>query len=138
MKILILCTGNSCRSQMAKGILKSFDKKLQVFSAGTKPEKNVNPFAVLVMNEIGIDISNSYPKNVNKFVNENFEYVITVCNNAREICPVFIGDVKFINHIGFDDPCEATGTEDEILSEYRRIRDEIFTEFEKFYESLLI
>ncbi len=121
---------------MAKGILKSFDKKLQVFSAGTKPEKNVSPFAVLVMNEIGIDIINSYPKNVNKFVNENFEYVITVCNNAREICPVFIGEVKFFEHIGFDDPYEAIGTEDEILSEYRRIRDEIFTKFEQFYESL--
>lgn len=123
---------------MAEGILKSFDKKLQVFSAGTKPEKNVNPFAVLVMNEIGIAISNIYPKNVNKFVNENYEYIITVCNNAREICPVFTGEVKFIKHIGFDDPCEVTGTEDEILPEYRRIRDEIFKEFEQFYESLFI
>lgn len=122
---------------MAEGILKSFDKKLQVFSAGTKPEKNVSPFSVLVMNEIGIDISNSYPKNVKIFVNENFEYVITVCNNARIICPVFSGEVKFLKHIGFDDPYEATGTEDEILPEYRRIRDEIFTEFENFYESLL-
>lgn len=129
MKILILCTGNSCRSQMAEGIIKSFNNNYKVYSAGTKPAKEVSPFAVQVMHELSIDISKNYPKNSDKFVNESFDYVITVCDNAKEICPVFTGDVKHQLHIGFDDPYEATGTEDEILSEYRRVRDEIKNEF---------
>ena len=132
MKILILCTGNSCRSQMAEGIIKSFDSKFEVYSAGTKPAKEVSPVAVKVMQEIGIDISKNYPKNADEFINQDFDYVITVCDNAKEICPVFTGDVKFNIHIGFDDPYEATGTEDEILLEYRRIRDEIIIEFKQF------
>ena len=132
MKILILCTGNSCRSQMAEGIIKSFDSKFEVYSAGTKPAKEVSPVAVKVMQEIGIDISKNYPKNADEFINQDFDYVITVCDNAKEICPVFTGDVTFNMHIGFDDPYEATGTEDEILLEYRRIRDEIIIEFKQF------
>ncbi len=133
MKILILCTGNSCRSQMAEGIIKSFDKSYEVHSAGTKPAKEVSPYAVQVMQEIGIDISKNYPKKTDEFVNESFDYVITVCDNAKEICPVFTGDVKEQLHIGFDDPYEASGTKEDILLEYRRIRDEIIDKFTKLF-----
>ena len=135
MKFLILCTGNSCRSQMAEGIIKSFDESYEVYSAGTKPSKEVSPYAIKVMKELGIDISDNYPKNTDEFINESFDYVITVCDNAKEICPVFTGDVKTQLHIGFDDPYEATGTEEEVLFEYRRIRDEIKTAFKKLFDT---
>ena len=135
MKILILCTGNSCRSQMAEGFLKSLDKNLEVFSAGTKPAVKVNPFAVKAMKEIGIDISNGIPESVEKYLQQSFDYVITVCDNAKEICPVFIGDVKHQLHIGFDDPADAVGTDNEVMLVYRRVRDEIREEFLKFYKS---
>jgi len=128
-KILILCTGNSCRSQMAEGFLKSFDKNLEVNSAGTKPAEKVNPFAVKAMKEVGIDISNGIPENVDKYINQSFDYVITVCDNAKETCPVFMGNVKHRLHIGFDDPADAVGTEDEVMPVYRRVRDEIEKEF---------
>jgi arsenate reductase (thioredoxin) len=134
-RILILCTGNSCRSQMAEGFLKSFDKELEVFSAGTKPSFAVHPKAALVMNEAGIDLSKNYPKNVDKFINQSFDYVITVCGNANESCPAFIGIVKERIHIGFEDPAEAKGTEEEILNEFRRIRDEIKNGFYEFYSN---
>jgi thioredoxin type arsenate reductase len=134
MKILILCTGNSCRSQMAEGFLKSFDSRLEVFSAGTKPAERPNPHAVEVMAEAGIDISANQPKNVDQFTDQPFDYVITVCDGAREICPVFTGKVKNRLHIGFEDPADATGTREEILPVYRRIRDEIKTGFLKFYD----
>lgn len=132
-RILILCTGNSCRSQMAEGFLKSFDKRLEVFSAGTNPSNQVHKKAVLVMGELGINITENYPKNVDRFVSESFDYVITVCDNAKETCPVFLGKVKNHLHIGFEDPAEATGTEEEILNEFRRIRDEIKKDFYEFY-----
>ncbi len=131
-KILILCTGNSCRSQMAEEFMKSFDPELEVYSAGTNPSKQVHPKAILVMKEVGIDLSKNYPKLVDQFITEPFDYVITVCDNAKETCPVFIGKVGKQLHIGFDDPAEATGTEDEILSEFRRIRDEIKNELQSF------
>lgn len=131
MKILILCTGNSCRSQMAEGFLKYFAPEFEIFSAGTKPEKEVNPNAVKVMNEIGIDISKHYPKNVDKFLGEEFDYVITVCDNAKETCPTFTGKVGKRLHIGFEDPALARGTEEEVLKIYRRVRDEIKDEFLK-------
>ncbi len=134
MKILILCTGNSCRSQMAEGIIKSFNKNYEVHSAGTKPAKEVSTYAVQVMQEIGIDISKNYPKKTDKYVNKSFDYVITVCDNAKEICPVFTGDVKQQLHIGFDDPYEASGTEEDIILEYRRIRNEIEYEFAKIFK----
>lgn len=130
MKILILCTGNSCRSQMAEGFLKSFNKNIEVFSAGTKPEKHVNPYAIKVMSELGIDISSNKPKNVEQFIELQWDYVITVCGGAKEICPAFVGKVKNRLHIGFDDPAQVIGEEEFVLSEYRRIRDEIKTEFE--------
>jgi arsenate reductase len=132
-KILILCTGNSCRSQMAEGFLKSFDPELEVYSAGTKPAEKVNPKAVQVMQEVGIDISQNYPKDVDQFINEAFDYVVTVCDNARENCPVFFGKVGKQLHIGFEDPAEATGTEEEILAVFRKVRDEIKKEFYEFY-----
>ena len=135
-KILIICTGNTCRSQMAEGFLKSFDNKLEVFSAGTKAEKKVNPYAVKVMAEKGIDISKQYPKDVDIFLKETFDYVITVCDGAKEVCPVFVGSVKHRMHIGFEDPANATGTEEEKLKAYRKVRDEIEEAFKHFYTSL--
>ena len=132
-RILILCTGNSCRSQMAEGFLKSYDKNLEVFSAGTKPAEKINPFAVKAMREIGIDISNGVSENVDKYLSQSFDYVITVCDNAKETCPVFIGEVKHRLHIGFDDPADAVGSEKEIMPVYRRIRDEIKKDFYNFY-----
>jgi len=134
IKILILCTGNSCRSQMAEGFLKSFDKDLFVVSAGTSPSSEVHPLAVKVMQEEGINLNTNSPKSVNLFLSEAFDYVITVCGDAKETCPVFNGEVKNRLHIGFDDPAEAKGTEAFILSEFRRIRDEIKEEFTKFYQ----
>ena len=134
MRVLIICTGNSCRSQMAEGFLKSFDKNLEVHSAGTLPAGMVHPRAVAVMKEIGLDISGGYPKNVDQFLKMEFDYVITVCDHAKETCPVFTGKVKHRLHIGFDDPAEAFGTEDHIMSEFRRVRDEIKEQFNLFYQ----
>jgi len=136
MKILIICTGNSCRSQIAEGFLKSLDKNLEIYSAGIKPEVIVNPHAVKVMKEIGIDISAQVPKNVDIFIDKKFDYVITVCDSAKETCPVFTGSVKHRLHIGFEDPAEARGTDEEILAVYRKVRDQIKNEFTKFYKML--
>lgn len=137
-KILILCTGNSCRSQMAEGFLKSFDPELEVYSAGTKPAERVNPFAIKAMQEVGIDISNGVAEDVDKYLSQSFDYVITVCDNAKETCPVFMGEVKHRLHIGFDDPADAVGTEEEVMPVYRRVRDEIKKEFEKFLQQINI
>ena len=136
-RILILCTGNSCRSQMAEEILKSLDSSLQVFSAGTVPASRVSFNTVAVMNEIGISLEHAYPKHVDQFLGKSFDYVITVCDHAKETCPVFLGNVKHRIHIGFDDPAEARGTEEELRSEFRRIRDEIKDRFTKFYNTHL-
>ena len=133
MKVLILCTGNSCRSQMAHGFLQSFDNKLDVFSAGTKPAEKVNPMAVKVMDEMGIDIAHHIPKSVDLYIGQEWDYVITVCGGAKESCPVFSGKVGKRLHIGFDDPSEATGTPEYISSEFHRIRDEIKARFYDFY-----
>ena len=137
MKILILCTGNSCRSQMAEGFVKSFDHNQEVYSAGTKPEKEVNPKAVTVMKEKEINLDQNVPKNVDQFLDQPFDYVITVCDSAKETCPVFMGDVKHRLHMGFEDPAGATGTEEEILEKFRKVRDQIETEFFKFYKTKL-
>ena len=136
MRVLILCTGNSCRSQMAEGILKSFDPKLEVFSAGTRPEKQVNPYAIKVMKEIGIDISSNHPKLVDQFIMEPFDYVITVCDNAKESCPVFIGKVSHRLHIGFEDPASAKGDEATVIQLYRKVRNQIQQAFTEFYSGL--
>jgi arsenate reductase (thioredoxin) len=133
MKILILCTGNSCRSQMAQGFLQSFDKNLEVHSAGTKPQEIINQTAVKVMLEAGIDISQNKPRSVDEYLNDKWDYVITVCDNANETCPVFIGKVKNRLHFGFEDPSNFKGTDMQIMSEFRRIRDEIRNAFYKFY-----
>lgn len=133
MKILILCTGNSCRSQMAQGFLQSFDGNLTVCSAGTDPTQNINEKAIVVMNEVGIDISHHKPKSVEIYLDEVWDYVITVCDDANETCPVFVGRVKHRLHMGFEDPSRARGTDEYISSEFRRIRDEIKEAFYKFY-----
>lgn len=133
MNILILCTGNSCRSQMAEGFLKSFNENLKVVSAGTKPSNKVHPKAIEVMKQVGIDISKNTPTSVDDFLNSNFDYVITVCGGAKESCPIFQGNVKNNIHIGFDDPADATGTNEEITAEFIRIRNEIKRDFLDFY-----
>ena len=125
MKILILCTGNSCRSQMAHGFLQSFDENLNVFSAGTEASGKLNQKAVAVMKEVGIDISHHTSDSVVKYLNDEWDYVITVCGGATEACPAFLGKVKHRLHIGFDDPSHAVGTPEFIESEYIRVRDEI-------------
>lgn len=137
MKILILCTGNSCRSQMAHGFLQSFSSDIDVFSAGTRPAEKVNPKAVEVMKEAGIDISDHTPHNVDEYLKESWDYVITVCGGANESCPSFVGNVKHRIHIGFYDPSDAVGSEDYIMSEFRRVRDEIKDRFEEFYKKNL-
>ena len=134
MRILILCTGNTCRSQMTEGYLRSLDPALELYSAGTDPGGQVHPLAIQVMKEKGVDISGGHPKSVDEFIAIPFDYVITVCDGAREACPVFTGEVKHRRHIGFDDPAEATGTDEEVLAVFRRVRDEIIRDFGKFYE----
>jgi len=136
-KILVICTGNSCRSQMAEGFLRSFDKSLRVYSAGTHPAEKVNPNAVKVMGEIGIDISHQIPELVDNYVSEEWDYVITVCDGAKEVCPVFTGKVKNRLHIGFDDPADAVGSGEEVMAVYRRVRDEIADGFRKFYLNII-
>lgn len=132
-QILILCTGNSCRSQMAMGFLRSFDQNIEVQSAGTKPVDEVNPFAIKAMQEVGIDLSTETPKSVELFLGEEWDFVITVCGGANESCPVFTGKVGKRMHIGFDDPASATGTDEEIMAEFRRVREEIKKKMQTFY-----
>jgi arsenate reductase len=137
MKILVLCTGNSCRSQMAHGFLQSFDKSIRVYSAGTEPAAKVNPKAVTVMKEAGIDISHHQPRLVEEYLEEAWDYVITVCDHAKETCPMFLGQVKHRLHMGFEDPSDAVGSDAFIWSEFRRVRDEIYTAFKKFYSETI-
>ncbi len=133
MKVLILCTGNSCRSQMAHGFLQSFDDSLEVFSAGTEASGRLNEGAVKAMAEAGVDISSHTSDSVERYLGEAWDYVITVCGGANESCPAFVGEVKHRLHIGFDDPSHAVGTEEFIESEFRRVRNEIKDRFYKFY-----
>ncbi len=133
MKILILCTGNSCRSQMAQGFLQSYDKNIVVRSAGTEPALRIDQKAVEVMKEVGIDISHHTPKLVDQYLEDEWDYVITVCDNANETCPAFFGKVKHRLHIGFDDPSHAKGIPEFINSEYVRVRDEIRNAFLEIY-----
>jgi len=135
-KILILCTGNSCRSQMAEGFIKSLGGGMQVFSAGMTPAKAVHPLAIKVMAERGMDLSAHVPKKVDEFTGMNFDYVITVCGAAGEACPVFTGRVGRRLHIGFPDPAEAKGTEEETLAVFRDVRDEIIEKFRDFLLTL--
>jgi arsenate reductase (thioredoxin) len=133
MKVLILCTGNSCRSQMAHGFLQYFDKSILVCSAGTEASGKLNQTAVQVMKEAGIDISHHTSDQVDKYLSDQWDYVITVCGGANETCPAFMGKVKHRLHIGFDDPSHAVGTPEFILGEYYRVRDEIKEAFYKLY-----
>jgi arsenate reductase len=137
MKILILCTGNSCRSQMAEAFLHSFDNRLTVCSAGTEPAEKVNEKAIQVMREAGIDISRNTTKSVSQYLTETWDYVITVCADAEQNCTVFSGKVKHQLHIGFDDPAQITGSDDYVLNEFRRVRDEIKEKFFQFYQKNL-
>lgn len=121
---------------MAEGFLKSFDPEMEVYSAGTEPSDQVHPKAVLAMQELGIDLSKHYPQKVDEYLKEAFDYVITVCGHAQENCPVFLGEVRHRLHIGFDDPAGATGTEEEVMGEFRRIRDEIRERMHQFYLKL--
>ena len=132
-RILVLCTGNRCRSQMAQGILQSLDPHFDVHSAGTKPASEVHPLGIKVMSEIGIDISTHYTKHIDRFLGQEWDYVITVCGGANESCPMFSGKVGKRLHIGFDDPDAFTGTDEEIIAEFRRVRDEIRLKMQDFY-----
>jgi arsenate reductase len=123
---------------MAEGFLKSFDPELVVYSAGTNPMQQIHPLAVKVMTEAGVDISEQYTKNVNQFIHKSFDYVVTVCDNAKDECPIFLGNVRNRLHIGFEDPAGVTGTAGGILSSFRKTRDEIKEEFYKFYKSKII
>lgn len=133
MQILILCTGNSCRSQMAHGFLQSFDPDLGVFSAGTEASGKLNLKAVEVMKEVGIDISQHTSDSVTKYLEVEWDYVITVCGGANETCPAFIGSVKHRLHIGFDDPSHVIGSQEFIHSEFVRVRNEIRDRFFELY-----
>ena len=134
-KVLILCTGNSCRSQMAEGLLASFLSNTKVYSAGTKPEK-VNPFAIKAMAEIGIDISKNTSNHVDEFIAIDFDYVFTVCDNAKEICPIY-PKAKQMIHKSFMDPANASGTKKEQLKVYIQVRDQISDYFKAFAKNNL-
>src|SRR2546423_295631 len=132
-RVLILCTGNSARSQMAEGLLKrEGGDRFEVFSAGTEPSR-VNPLAIEAMTEVGIDISGQRSKSVDEFSGQEFDYVITVCDRANRNCPVFPGRTERI-HWSFDDPAAAVGERDERLSVFRRVRDEIKSRLRDFVE----
>jgi arsenate reductase len=134
--VLILCTGNSCRSHMAEGILRAAAGDiLEVHSAGSKPAGYVHPMAIALMAEIGIDLSTHTSKHMNDFLDQHVQTVITVCGRADEACPLFPGQVHRY-HWGFDDPAHATGTEAEITSAFRRVRDEIRLVFEAYAAGL--
>lgn len=130
--VLILCTGNSCRSHLAEGILRAAAGDLiDVASAGSKPAGYVHPLAVKAMAEIGIDISAHRSKHLDEFLSRDIHTVITVCGNADQVCPMFPGQVNR-HHWGFDDPAHATGTEEEQMAVFRRVRDEIRMVFEAY------
>ena len=130
--VLVLCTGNSCRSHLAEGILRAAaGDTLRVASAGSKPAGYVHPLAIEVMREIGIDISSHRSKHLSEFLDQPVETVITVCGNADQVCPMFPGQVNR-HHWGFDDPAHATGTPEEQLAVFRRVRDEIRRVFEAY------
>jgi len=133
-RVLVVCTGNSCRSQMAEGFLKSFGPGLEVFSAGTHPAGKVHRRAIAVMKEINIDISAQYPKSIDEFIALEFDTVLTVCDHANKNCPTFTGQVKNRLHIGIDDPTMVLGSEAQVMAEFRRVRDEIGRTMKELYE----
>ena len=136
LHVLFLCTGNSCRSQMADGIVNhDFSGKITAVSAGTDPH-GLNPRAVQVMHEIGIDISQNSSNHLNRYAGQSFDYVISLCGDADEQCPAFFGGVKRL-HMPFDDPPRATGSDQQVLAVYRRVRDEIRAQLNVFFNAEL-
>lgn len=133
MRILILCTGNSCRSQMAHGFMEAFDERIEVHSAGTEASGKLNQNAVKAMAEFGIDISANTSDSIDKYIDLTWDYVITVCGGANEMCPAFVGEVTHRLHIGFDDPSHATGSDEFVWSEFERVRGEIKARFTELY-----
>lgn len=132
-RVLILCTGNSARSQMAEGLLRhDAGDRCTAESAGTEPS-NVRPEAITVMKEVGIDISSHRSKHVDEFAGQEFDYVLTVCDNAKESCPVFFGKATRLHH-SFDDPAAIEGSEEKRLAEFRRVRDELRAYLKDFPE----
>ena len=134
-KVLILCTGNSCRSQMAESLLSYFSTNTKVYSAGTKPE-TVNPFAIKAMADMGIDISQNTSNHADEYANIDFDYVFTVCDNAKEICPIYPNAKQMIHH-SFTDPADATGTDSEQLKVYVEVRDQLRDYFKTFAKNKL-
>ena len=132
INILVVCTGNSCRSQMAHGWLKEYTKNINIYSAGISPEP-VNPNAVKVMQEVGIDISLFESNHINDYVDIHFDYIFTVCDNAKEACPA-INSSNILHH-SFSDPAKAKGNYDEVLSQYRNVRDLLKDYFISFINS---
>ncbi len=131
-RVLFICTANSCRSQMAEGIVRHYlGDKIEAFSAGIAPT-SVHPRAIRAMGEIGIDISSQRSKSMTEFEGQQFDYVITLCDSANEQCPLFLGGVKKI-HMGFDDPVAGGGSEEEIMAAFRRVRDEIKNRLLEFF-----
>ncbi|RME78158.1 MAG: arsenate reductase ArsC [Chloroflexi bacterium] len=134
-RVLFLCTGNSCRSQMAEGLVNHFlGDRWEAFSAGTEPAGYVHPLAVMVMRELGVDITGGRSKSVEEFREMAFDRVITVCGDAAENCPVWLGPGK-TTHIGFPDPAKATGSEAERLAVFRQVRDDIRRQVLAFLEA---
>jgi len=134
-KILVICTGNSARSQIAEGFLKHYKKDWEIYSAGINP-KGLNPMAVEIMSEKGIDISGHKSKHFDLFLNKQFDYVITVCDNARESCPIFPGNAEYI-HWNLKDPAAVEGTKEEKLAAFRKTRDEINYKISEFIKEFL-
>jgi len=122
---------------MAEGILRSIDSELEVFSAGTFPAPQVQPRAIQVLKEIGIDISSHKPKSVDQFISRSFDVVVTVCDDAKESCPSFQGKVRTRIHIGFEDPSFVTGSDEYVLSQFRRVRDQIRERFQELYRQVI-
>ena len=131
-RVLFVCTGNSCRSHMSEGLLRNLaGDRYEAFSAGSKPAGYVHPLAIRAMKELGEDISRHRSKSLDEFVGQPFDYVITVCDHAREACPVFPGAAHQL-HWGFDDPAHAEGTDEEKMKVFRRVRDEIENRLRRF------
>lgn len=136
-RVLILCTGNSARSQMGEGLINhDLAGQWVAYSAGTEPAASVHPLAVAAMAELGIDISHQQPKHVRVLASERFDSVITVCDNARKTCPIWLGPATHIEHLGVPDPALATGAEEERLQVFREIRDELRMRLEGYLSTL--
>ncbi|MEO8393081.1 MAG: arsenate reductase ArsC [Chloroflexota bacterium] len=136
MRVLILCTGNSARSQMAEGLLRHLNgERVEVFSAGSKPSR-VNPYAIETMRQRGIDISGQRSKHLSEYLNQPFDFVITVCDQAAETCPIFPGSAQRI-HWSFPDPAAVEGSDDEILAAFEQVRDDLEGKLREWMDKLL-